>query len=471
MEPCVDARAADPDRQVSLEHDSPFAGVAARLRELEVQVVLHEAVEGDLAAVAAGVCLDARLVVAGVFAPAGEVCRVERIAQGAEDGIGHEPVRVVRKEPPVFPAAGRAPGVALESLAQQLLLGAVDSFVVDLRQGVQLVAQAEVLPVGLDAGRGQAKVLRVQGECRDGVVGIGVLPGAGHRGVVDRQDLDDALPCGGGPVDEQPEVRKLPDAETLPRTERKDRDGRSGPAPLPPRKVRDGRRLDPVLMPDRRLRPDAVGPLFPADGGERRAVGDEELVLRAFGKGNRKAPFGESAVVHRHDLLPVAEAGGGDGENLFGPQRGEDDPERHVRGLGVDRRAVALSAPRRRLPGENPAGERRRVEGRVVGHLLPAVADAEHPECGDFGQHERVGTPFAADAGAVAFHGVAVDDGRAVGVSFDGAAPQTVFGVLQGDSPAAEQQDELFAPAGAVFDFEEEFHECAMYGSVLYIQK
>ena len=86
MNPCVGARPADADRQVALEDDAPAAGVGADLGQLRVQVVLHEAVKRDFAAVAAAVGFDGLFVVAGVIAPAGEIGGAELVAQGAVGG-------------------------------------------------------------------------------------------------------------------------------------------------------------------------------------------------------------------------------------------------------------------------------------------------------------------------------------------------------------------------------------------------
>lgn len=53
--------------------------------------------------------------------------------------------------------------------------------------------------------------------------------------------------------------------------------------------------------------------------------------------------------------------------------------------------------------------------------------------------------------------------GCAAGVSLYGAGPDAVVGVLQGDAPPAEAEYELFAPAGAVFDAEQECHGIGLW--------
>lgn len=68
--PGVGARAADADRQVALEDDPAGVGVTHGLRELEVQVVLDVAVEGNVAAPLPAVGLHFRAVEVCVVAPA-----------------------------------------------------------------------------------------------------------------------------------------------------------------------------------------------------------------------------------------------------------------------------------------------------------------------------------------------------------------------------------------------------------------
>ena len=52
---------------------------------------------------------------------------------------------------------------------------------------------------------------------------------------------------------------------------------------------------------------------------------------------------------------------------------------------------------------------------------------------------------------------------RRRGVSLYGAGPDAAVGVLQGDAPPAEAEYELFAPAGAVFDAEQECHGIGLW--------
>ena len=82
--------------------------------------------------------------------------------------------------------------------------------------------------------------------------------------------------------------------------------------------------------------------------------------------------------------------------------------------------------------------------------------------CG--GDAQDVRTPFAADAHALALDFVTVFCRlRRRGVPLYGAGPDAVVGVLQGNAPPAEAEYELFAPAGAVFDAEQECHGIGLW--------
>ena len=66
--------------------------------------------------------------------------------------------------------------------------------------------------------------------------------------------------------------------------------------------------------------------------------------------------------------------------------------------------------------------------------------------------------PFGTAGYAVAFDGVTVGKGSVAVPVFGLALPEPLLAVLQGDFSFPEQQHKLFAPLGAVFDFENESH-------------
>ena len=83
---------------------------------------------------------------------------------------------------------------------------------------------------------------------------------------------------------------------------------------------------------------------------------------------------------------------------------------------------------------------------------------------GAAGMRSDVRPPFAADAHALALDFVTVFCRlRRRGVPLYGAGPDAAVGVLQGDAPLAEAEYELFAPAGTVFDADQEFHGIGLW--------
>ena len=119
----------------------------------------------------------------------------------------------------------------LEDGAQIVALSIVHTLVVDLRQGIQLLAQGRELLLQLrilQFGQlAQVGILGVQGEYRDAGVGIGVGPGVSGRGVVDGQHLQQTLMGASHPVDHQPQITEVTHAERAFRTKREHRHKRS----------------------------------------------------------------------------------------------------------------------------------------------------------------------------------------------------------------------------------------------------
>ena len=227
--PGVHAGRTDADRKVALEDDALGAGVCANLFQLFVEVELLEAGESDLLRMGVPVGLRLFRGIDGPLAPFREVGRAELVAQGAENGVGEEPVPVVLDEGLVFRAfhdlaACRAFVYAFE---QAGLLG-VDADIVDLRQGVELRLEFLVGGRLAHAGGGKVEELRMQGKGAVGIVGVRVHPVPGHRGIVDREQLEDALARAGRPVGHLLEVVELSDAEVLFAAQREDGDGGAG---------------------------------------------------------------------------------------------------------------------------------------------------------------------------------------------------------------------------------------------------
>ena len=187
---------AHPDGQVALQGNALGACIVHFRAELPVQVVLHPDI----------------------------VFRLQLVAPGAERGILVEPGGVLLDEL-LAGRRGEVPGAArLESPADPGHLGFEHARVVQLRQGVQRCLLFLEGGVGLDAEVLQVHVERLQGEGGHGAVGIRIRPAALAGGVVDRQQLQDALPRGGRPVHDGPQVTELADAEVVRRAQREHRD-------------------------------------------------------------------------------------------------------------------------------------------------------------------------------------------------------------------------------------------------------
>ena len=114
---------------------------------------------------------------------------------------------------------------------QIIHLGVVYTLVVDLRQGVQLFPddfEAQTLLLVLDGGQlSQVCILWMQGIDTDGIIRIGILPGVGDGGIVDREYLQHALLGLVAPVDEHFQVAKVAHAKAALTSQREDGDHRS----------------------------------------------------------------------------------------------------------------------------------------------------------------------------------------------------------------------------------------------------
>ena len=234
--PGIRAGAGYPYREVTLEDHAFAVGVVADLAELCVQVELEEAVEVRFAPVAFVPALETGFVIDRKFTPLAEVRSPEFIAEGAETGIWDEPLAVCCEEVPVGLGAGEGFPVCVEGLAEQAALLPVDAHIVGLGasvlyEGVELLLQFEIFLVHGNAGGRQVYELRVQSEGRVGVVRIGVVNGPEHRGVVDRQELQEGLACEHGPVHHLLQVQEFSHPEVILTPEGEHRNRGSGALP------------------------------------------------------------------------------------------------------------------------------------------------------------------------------------------------------------------------------------------------
>ena len=255
---------AHADGQVALQRDALGAGVVHFLAELPVQVELHPAI----------------------------VLRLLLVAPRAELRVLRQPGGVLLDE---LPAGGRSEvlGAArLDGLADIGHLGLEHARVVQLRQRVERGLRLLEGGVLLDAEVLQVHIERMQGEGGHGAVGIRIRPLALAGGVVDRQQLQDALSRGGGPVHDGPQVAELADAEIVGRAQREHGNRRAhAPEPRPVELLR--------LMPAR-------------ERAARDRALDPRILDHAGGPGAVVAPLGpdDQSVVHQH-IGVVLERGGG----------------------------------------------------------------------------------------------------------------------------------------------------------------
>ena len=93
------------------------------------------------------------------------------------------------------------------------ILEAQNSLVIETLESVERLSfRLELLCFGcifhLSEERG-IDIDRMQGHNRDTRIGIGVSPGAGGPGIVDRQQLYHALLCDGGPIYQLSDIGKI----------------------------------------------------------------------------------------------------------------------------------------------------------------------------------------------------------------------------------------------------------------------
>ena len=277
---------------------------------------------------------------------------------------------------------------------QQGGLGLVHLLIIHLRKGLQFRLQGLVFRIPPDTGRGQVQELRMQGERTDGVIGIGILPGMGHRGVVDRKELDYALTSLHGPVDQLLDVVELAHAETVLRAEGEDGDGDTGAAPRAGPEPGDVVGDFQAAAGGGQFREEVVRAFFPQDrllGGR---VHDDELVLEGCLHLQGDTPVRESTVIQQMELLPVAErAAARQGDGFTRADLGGGDAEGDIplpRGRGT--RIPEGNAVR---ATENDVAERCGIERGVRGTVIPTFADHQRRAAG--GSVIAVRPPFAAD--------------------------------------------------------------------------
>ena len=273
----------------------------------------------------------------------------------------------------------------------------------------------------------QTQELGVQGKGRVGVVGVGVLPRVGHRGVIDRKNLNNRLTGRGGPIDHQHQVVELTHTEALIGAECKDRNGHTGTTPGGA--VEAGTQGIDQHRTFRRhgLCEVVVFAQLPAYHLARLTLYDDELVhkgeLELVGL-QVGTPYGEVGIAHLDGLLylPLAQRLGIAHQHhlLVGTHLGNLGTDDHL----ANADGLLLGTLR---TGKDTLGEHRRVERTIGGHLLPTVVDVERRELLVEGQTVRC-APFGTERTLVVAQLVVIDEFLRGG--FEGALPQITTDVL-----------------------------------------
>ena len=216
----------------------------------------------------------------------------------------------------------------------------------------------------------------------------------GHRGVVDRKELDDALPGRHGPVHQFLYIVELTYAETVFRAEREHRDGHAGTPPGAGKKLRVDVGHHHVAASCGNFTEEMVRALFPDKGTAGFRVHDDELVFEGLLHVQGDAPVREAAVIQQMELLPVAErAAARDGDGLAGPYLRHGDAEGDISLPRGRRTRIPEGNPVR--TAEDDVAERGGVERGISRPFVPPVAD--HELLGPLRRIEAVRPPLPAD--------------------------------------------------------------------------
>ena len=150
--------------------------------------------------------------------PLTEGGRAVGVAADAIDSIGEEPFLVGTDKRFVVSFTFNIRSLLLVECPQIAHLSLVDTFVVNLCESVQLVAQRFIVQTCLlileRRQLSEVSILRMECINADAVIRIGVLPGVGDGRVVDREHLQSTLPRHRCPVDHSLQVAEVTHTET-----------------------------------------------------------------------------------------------------------------------------------------------------------------------------------------------------------------------------------------------------------------
>ena len=201
----------DADGDVSFENDAELACFVVGVGQLGVQQELHETPEDFF-------FVDALLLFLCEFLgvwPLAKISRVERVAHGTEFHVGLQPVRLCRDIFLESVASERAGADFGKEVAEEGDFESERALIVQSILKVETVPLFGVALESLAATPGAwVKIVWMKGKDGDGAVGVGVLPGAGARRVVDGENLHGVHAVFRRPADECFKVTEVATAPT-----------------------------------------------------------------------------------------------------------------------------------------------------------------------------------------------------------------------------------------------------------------
>ena len=378
MLPGVHAHAGHADGQVALERHPVHMGIRHRILELPVQQILQVAVEVHFGGILPGEGKGLPPVITAPFAPRGKIRRAVAVPEDAEHGIREEPLLVGVHERLILGGSGRLlPLGTLEEFPQKRELGLRDGLVIDGRQGLQGLFPGLVGRILTHAGVRQMDIHRMQRERAHGIIRIGILPGMGHRRIVDREDLDDALPGLHGPVHQFPDIVEFTHAETVLRPEGENGNGNAGPAPGADKELRIDIGDGHVAAFRRHFPEEMVRPFLPGDRLPGFRVHDDKLVFENIRHFQGRLPIREAPVVQQVENLPFAQGlpAARQGDGFAGAHFGHGDAESHVPLPG--RRGTRIPEGGSVRTAEDDVAEGMGIKGGIHGAVRPPFPQDE----------------------------------------------------------------------------------------------
>ena len=451
--PGVNAHAGYADGKVSLQGHAVQVGIVHGFPQLLVQQELHVAVEAYLGRMFFGKGRGFLGGVGGHLAPFLEFRTAMLVPQHAEHGVREEPVPVGIGKGLVFVGGHYllTLGAGVQ-LAQHLQLGAVHGLVIDGREGLQFGLFGLVGGILAHTGGGQMDELRMQGEGAHRVVRVGVLPGMGHGGVVDGQQLNHVLVGLHRPVHQALDVVEFTHAEALFRPEGEHGNGHAGASPGLRGELGLQVGNNKLGILGRHFPEEMVGAFLPQLDSLGLAVHNHKFVFHGLCDVHGNEPPGEAGIREQFHLFPLAHflAGAHQAHGLVAADLSNRDADAHVAQI---RSLIARMAEGSTVrTTENDVAEGRCIEGRIGRSVHPA-GTYDDVLLGRRG-FEMMLPPFFLDDFTVPHNlegeGISVVDVPAG----EHDLPQPSVRIFHGDAAFAQAELDALAPLGVVLQLD-----------------